>query len=90
MPLQANTILLRADRRRAPLKPPLPPISHDQVLCGELATLLSEEDCNLMTMVNLMFHFLIFAVKITSLISNNLLFVISYQLCALCMVSSTV
>ena len=31
MPLQASTILLRADQRRAALDPPLPPISHEQV-----------------------------------------------------------
>ena len=32
MPLQASTILLREDWRREALDPPLPPISHDQVL----------------------------------------------------------
>ena len=53
MPLQASTILLRADQRRAALDPPLPQISHDQVQHGELATLLTEEDYNLSTMVNL-------------------------------------
>ena len=57
MPLQASTILLRADQRREALNPPLPPISHDQVLCGELVTLLTEEDYNLTTMVNSKFHF---------------------------------
>ena len=31
MPLQASTILLRADQRRAALDPTLPLISHDQV-----------------------------------------------------------
>ena len=31
MPLQASTILLRADQRRAALDPPLPLISYDQV-----------------------------------------------------------
>ena len=40
MPLQASTIFLRADQRRAALNPPLPPISHDQVLHGELVTLI--------------------------------------------------
>ena len=53
MPLQASTILLRADQRRVALGPPLPPISHDQVQHGELATLLTEEDYNLSTMVTL-------------------------------------
>ena len=57
MSLQASTILLRADLGRASLNPPLPPISHDQILCGELTTLLTEEDYNLMTMVSLKFHF---------------------------------
>ena len=31
MPLQASTILLRADQRRATLDSPLPPISYDHV-----------------------------------------------------------
>ena len=53
MSLQASTILLRADCRRAALDPPLPPISHDQVRCSELASLLTEEDYNLSTKVNL-------------------------------------
>ena len=57
MPLQASTILLRVDQRRAALNPPLPPISHDQVLHGELVTLLTEEDYYLTTMVNPKFHF---------------------------------
>ena len=56
MPLQATTILLTADERRAALNPPLPPISHDQVLCGELATLLTDEDYYLTTVVNSKFH----------------------------------
>ena len=53
MPLQASTILLKADCKRAALDPPLPPISHDQVRCSELASLLIEENYNLSTMVNL-------------------------------------
>ena len=57
MPLQASTILLRVDERRAALNPPLPPISHNQVRFGELVTLLTEEDYNLLTIVNLKFHF---------------------------------
>ena len=56
MPLQASTILLRADQRRAALNPPLPPISHDQVLGGELATSLTDEDYNLTTVVNSKFY----------------------------------
>ena len=54
MPLQASTILLQADQRRAALNPPLPLISHNQVQHGKLATLLTEEDYNLSTMVNLL------------------------------------
>ena len=57
IPLQASTILLKADQRRAAVNHPLPPLSHDQVLCGGLVTLLTEEDYNLMTMVNLNFYF---------------------------------
>ena len=56
MPLQASTILLRADQRSAALNPPLPPIFHDQVLHGELAILLTDEDYNLTTMVNSRFY----------------------------------
>ena len=63
MPLQASTILLQADQRRAGLNPPLPLISHDQVQSGKLATLLTEEDYNLSTMVNLKFHFYYYALK---------------------------
>ena len=47
MPVQTSTILLQADQRRAALNPPLPLISHDQVQCGELTTLLTKEDYNL-------------------------------------------
>ena len=56
MPLQASTILLRGDQRRAALNPPLPPISRDQVLHGELATLLTDNDYNLTTMVKSRFY----------------------------------
>ena len=60
MPLQASTILLREDWRISALNPPLPPISHDQVQCSELATLLTEEDYNLSTMVHVKFYFYYF------------------------------
>ena len=70
-PLQASTILLSADQRRAVLNPPLPLISHNQVQHGKLATLLTEEDYNLSTMVNLNFHFDYFALKVTSLLPSN-------------------
>ena len=72
MPLQASTILLQADQRRAALNPPLVPISPDQVQCSELATLLTEEDYNLSTMVNLKFSFSLFCFKsYLSTISNS-------------------
>ena len=65
MPLQASTILLKVERRRAALNLPLPAISHEQVRHGELATLLTEEDYNLSTMVNVLsFHFHYFAFKL--------------------------
>ena len=64
MPLQDSTILQRADCRRAALDPPLPPISHDQVQCGELASLVTEEDYNLSTMVNLLSFNLTFCLTI--------------------------
>ena len=89
MPLQASTILLRADQRRAALNPPLLPISHNQVRHGELATLLTEEDYNLSTMVNHKFHFYYFALKITSLIPTNLLFVTLFNL-TLCLLYSLI
>ena len=74
MPLQASTILLRADQRTAALNPPLPPISHGQVQCSKLEILLTDKDYNLPTMVNLKFHFYYFALKITSLVSVYLPF----------------
>ena len=66
MPLQASTILLRAHQRRAALDPSQPPISHDQVQHGKLATLLTEEDYNLCTMEILYVLFLLFTLKVTS------------------------
>ena len=71
VPLQASPRLFRADQRRAPINPPLPPISHDQVPLCELVTLLTDEDYNLTTVEKVLF--IIFALKITSLISSNLL-----------------
>ena len=53
MPLQASTILLRADHRRATLDTTLPSICHDQVQHTKLASLLTAEHYNLSTMVNL-------------------------------------
>ena len=50
-PLQVSTILLWADRREVASDPPLLPITKEQIECGELASLLIEEDCNISTMV---------------------------------------
>ena len=51
-PLQASSVLIRADRRRASLVPPHPPITREQISRGELSSLLEEEDYNLSTMVS--------------------------------------
>ena len=56
MPLQVSTILLTADQRQAASDPPLPPITKEPILHGNLATLLKEEDYNLATMVNSRFY----------------------------------
>ena len=50
-PLQASTILLKADQRWASSNPPMPPITWEQIAHGELASLLEESDYNLSTMV---------------------------------------
>ena len=60
MPLQASTILLRADQRQVASDPPLPPITKEQILHGELAFLLIEEDYNLATMVTVKLYTLYF------------------------------
>ena len=51
-PLQASSVLIKADRRRAYLVSPLPPTTKKQILRGELFSLLVEEDYNLSTMVS--------------------------------------
>ena len=51
-PLQASSVLIKADRWRATLVPPLPPITKEQIMQGELSSLLIEEDYNLSTMVS--------------------------------------
>ena len=56
IPLQANTVLFKADQRRAALDPPLPPITRDQILHGELSTLLEEDDYDLSTIVSSQFY----------------------------------
>ena len=69
-PLQASTILLRADQRRTSSNPPLPPITCDQIAHGELVSLLEESDYNLTIMVNLKPYHIIY--------SNNYLLYIWY------------
>ena len=51
-PLQASTVLFKADQRSAALDPPLLPITRDQILHDELSTLLEEDDYYLSTMVS--------------------------------------
>ena len=55
-PLQASSVLIKVDRRRASLVPSLPPITKEQILQGELSSLLVEEDYNLSTMVSKFFR----------------------------------
>ena len=89
-PLQASTILLRVDQRRAVSDPPLPPITKDQILHGKLATLLKEGDYNLATMVNSRFFYTIYFEKYLFLclaksflieLNNVLLLSISFIYC---------
>ena len=54
-PLQASTMLFKADRRAA-LNPPLPPITREQILHGYLSELLEQSDYDLTTMVNSRFY----------------------------------
>ena len=51
-PLQASSVLIKADRCQAMLNPPLPPISKEEIWQGKLLSLLTEEDYNLSTMVS--------------------------------------
>ena len=51
-PLQASSVLIKADRQRASLIPSLPPITKEQIMQGELSSLLIEEDYNLSMMVS--------------------------------------
>ena len=55
-PLQVSTMLCKADRRRAALNPPLPPITREQILHGDLSEQLEESDYDLTTMVNSQFY----------------------------------
>ena len=54
-PLQASTVLFKADQRREAQMPPLLPITKEQISNGELNDLLEESDYDLTTMVNLYF-----------------------------------
>ena len=60
MPLQASTILLRADQRQAASDPPLPPITKEQILHGKLASLLIEDDYNLAATVTVKLYIIYF------------------------------
>ena len=60
MPLQASTILLRADQREVASDPSLLPITKEQILYGELASLLIEDDYNLATMVTVKLYIIYF------------------------------
>ena len=51
-----STVLFRVDQKRAALDPPLPPITRDQIVHGELLALLEEDDYDLTTMVNSKFY----------------------------------
>ena len=51
-PLQASTVLFRADKRTAAQMPPLPPITKEKISNGELKDLLEESDYDLTIMVN--------------------------------------
>ena len=51
-PLQASSVLIKVVRQRATLNPPLPPITKEEIMQGELSSLLIEEDYNLSTMVS--------------------------------------
>ena len=64
-------ILLRADQRQVASDPPLPSIKKEQILRGELSSLLTEEDYNLTMMVTiiLIYNYLSFTSSKTSL--NN-------------------
>ena len=52
IPLQASTVLFRADQRRAAQMPPLLPITKEQISNEELKDLLEESDYDLTAMVN--------------------------------------
>ena len=43
-PLQASSVLIKVDRQRAMLDPPLPPITKEEIMQGKLSSLLIEED----------------------------------------------
>ena len=77
MPLQASTILLQADQRQAASNPPLPPITKEQILHGELASLVIEEDYNLATMVTVKLYILSFNNYLFSFL-NVFLYIYNY------------
>ena len=73
-PLQASTVLFRADQRRAAQTPPLPPVSKEQISNGELKDLLEESNYDLTTKVNIYFILTTSSIQYNSimvLITNN-------------------
>ena len=58
--MKVSTILLTADQRQATSDPPLPPITKEQILHDELASLLIEKVYNLNTMVTVKLYILLF------------------------------
>ena len=72
-PIAGKHSTIPSRSKKSSLRPPLPSITHEQIACGELASLLEEDDYNLTTMVNLkphiiqpdnyLFHILSLAVK---------------------------
>ena len=49
-------MLFKANRRKAALNPHLPPITREQILCGDLSELLEQSEYDLTTMVNSRFY----------------------------------
>ena len=72
-PLQACSVLIKADQRRVASDPPLPLITGDQILHGELATLLEDDDYSLTTMVNSKFYTIYFVNYLSLHLAESLL-----------------
>ena len=72
-PLQASSVLIKTDWRRVASDPCLPLITGDQILLGELATLLEDDDYNLTTMVNSKFYTIYFVNYLSLHLAESLL-----------------